>query len=100
MDSEPLKLDRIRVQTARMLEVYALLRSEIEVEGALLLSPQDLQRLSRAIAAIRTNMLQLQELLLARREETTAQSEAHEVDEILQAVLRWVQEDSATDLPG
>ncbi|MEW6753489.1 MAG: hypothetical protein AB1505_21270 [Candidatus Latescibacterota bacterium] len=93
MRPEPLRLDRIRVQTARMLEVYSLLRCELENNRLLAPSGEVLERLHRAITTIRANMRVLQEYLLACREDSAAGCEAQEVDGILQAVLRWVREE-------
>lgn len=96
MPAPPLRLDRIRVQTARMVEIYALLQRDLEEATHLHLSPEDRNRLTLAIDTIEANMRQLLECLVAYQEETAHdQAEATELGEILDSVLRWVQENGA-----
>ena len=66
-------LDSIRVQTARMLEIYALLRRQLK-EGNIHLPPEKYEQLSAAIRTITTNMLQLQSFHAAKLEEQTSAS--------------------------
>lgn len=94
MAHTPLRLDRIRVQTARMLEIYALLRRELNEGTGLRLSTGDLGGLQNAIEAIEANMRQLQAAVIAYQEECSAPDpEARELEEILDAVLKWAQEE-------
>lgn len=92
----PLKLDRIRVQTARMVEIYALLQRDLEEATHLHLSPEDRNRLTSAIDIIEANMRDLLACLVAYQEENAPDGvEATELGEILDSVLRWVQENGA-----
>ena len=99
----------IRVQTARMLEIYSLLRRELEGGNRLGLSRASRARLESAIGTIATNMRQLAALLAAATETPSAApagvpraadielpgmgrmdaAEARELEEILDAVLKW-----------
>ena len=90
MERPRIKLDCIRVQTARMMEIYALLQGEIEKNADLGLTAQTRAQLDHAIATIDANMRQLQELLAAYQEENSPEAEeAPELEEILEAVLQW-----------
>jgi hypothetical protein len=90
MERPRIKLDCIRVQTARMMEIYALLQGEIEKNADLGLTAQTRAQLDHAIATIHANMRQLQELLAAYQEENSPEAEeARELEEILEAVLQW-----------
>ena len=91
MDSPILKLDTIRVQTARMMEIYALLRGELEKNTLLLTSPEERKQLDASIAAIRTNMRQLLDALVAyqQQQDDIHENEARELEELLHAVLEW-----------
>ena len=110
------KLDSIRIQTARMLEIYSLLRTQIE-RGDLRLSSAELSRLNGAIHTIVGNMRTLQAQFVdttslapegANAESAsspqspfqedpsppvlalvTNEMEAKELDEIVNAVLEW-----------
>ena len=90
------KLSGIRVQMARMLEIYSLLRGQIE-GNQLGLSAGDRQRLQSGIDTIASNMRDLLTVLTQQKEETSAAvksgdadiSEAQELEEILDAVLKW-----------
>lgn len=94
MSSSTLGLDRIKVQTARMLEIYALLQKELKENTHLSLSAEDQDHLSQAIATVEANMRQLQAYFIACREESSqADPEVRELEEILNAVLSWVQEE-------
>ena len=89
----PPRLDRIKVQTARMLEMYTLLKQEIQENSSFSLAPQDLDRLSRAIATIEANMRQLQVYFSRHREQSSSiASETDELEDLLKEVLDWVQE--------
>ena len=93
MESFLPELARIRVQTARMMEIYALLQSELKENGNLSLSESDRTQLHRAIATIESNMRQLQAYIVARQEETSSShGETRELEEILEAVLKWQME--------
>ena len=90
MERPRIKLDCIRVQTARMMEIYALLQGEIEKNADLGLTDQTRVQLDHAIATIHANMRQLQELLAAYQGENSPEAEeARELEEILEAVLQW-----------
>ena len=90
MERPRIKLDCIRVQTASMMEIYALLQGEIEKNADLGLTAQTRAQLDHAIATIHANMRQLQELLAAYQEENSPEAEeARELEEILEAVLQW-----------
>ena len=90
------KLSGIRVQMARMLEIYSLLRGQIE-GNQLGLSAGERQRLQSGIDTIASNMRDLLTVLTQQKEETSAAvksgdadiSEAQELEEILDAVLMW-----------
>jgi len=99
------KLDGIRVQTARMLEIYSLLRSELEGSGMIDMPLSARSMLQQAVDTIADNMAQLAAHLAAMMETPSAvhedgsvdypgigrvvPSEAHELEEILDAVLKW-----------
>lgn len=107
----PYKLDRIRVQTARMVEIYSLLRRELEGSERIGLSPHDRRRLQHAVDTIAANMSQLLTQLAVDREHPSATApaatpddlpavvypglghldggEARKLEEILDAVLKW-----------
>ncbi len=91
MDSPKLKLDTIRVQTARMMEIYALLRGELEKNTLLLTSPEERTQLNTSIAIIRTNMRQLLDALAVyqQQQDDVSANEARKFEELLQAVLEW-----------
>jgi hypothetical protein len=74
------KLDSIRIQTARMLEIYALLRRQLK-EGNIHLPPEKYDQLSGAIRTIAKNMLQLQSYHAAHKpeEQTSSGTEREEV---------------------
>ncbi len=87
MESPPIRLDRIRVQTARMMEIYSLLHGELEKNTHLISSPD---QLGRAIDTIRANMRQLlQALTDYLHQNDVEKDEAQELEEILNAVLEW-----------
>lgn len=82
------RIDRIKIQTARMLEVYSLLQNELERSEQLGVSADDRQHLSLAIDTIAGSMRQLQDhfsLLL----EQNSSPRPKNIDEILDAVLKW-----------
>ena len=94
MHSPAIKLDAIRVQTARMMEIYALLKSELEKNTLFLSAPDARAQLDASIDTIRTNMKQLLAVLVAQQEqwdekESGDDSEARELEELLEAVLEW-----------
>ena len=64
-------LERIRVQTARMLEIYSLIRGELEKGSESLLPARKRQELNRAIDTIAVNMKQLQTYFTADMEESS-----------------------------
>ncbi len=74
------KLDSIRIQTARMLEIYALLRRQLK-EGNIHLPPEKHEQLSGVIRTIAKNMLQLQSYHIPHqpKEETSSRTEREEV---------------------
>jgi len=101
-------LDRVRVQTARMLEIYALLRGELD-GGGLRLTPSQREQLTQAIWTIAGNMEELQAYLATYREDNSAPNsesppaavspragdqpgEGEDLDELLAVVLKWVTE--------
>ena len=92
-----IKLDSIRVQTARMMEIYTLLQGELEKNSGLGLTKQTRGQLDHAIATIDANMRQILDLLTAYQEENSlAAEEVEELEElegILEAVLAWHNED-------
>jgi len=90
MSSATPNLDRIKVQTARMVEIYALLQKEIADNKALSVSTEDQQLLKMAIGTVETNMRQIQEYFAQHREENSpANEETQELEEIVNAVLEW-----------
>lgn len=90
MERPRIKFDCIRVQTARMMEIYALLQGEFEKNTGLGLTAQTRAQLDHAIATIYANMRQLLEILAAYQEENSPEAEeARELEEILEAVLQW-----------
>lgn len=80
-------VDRIAVQTARMLEIYALLQGELERNQRLAISPEDRRHLARSIDTIAASMRQLQEYFARQPEDTSPPPK--NIDEILDAVLKW-----------
>ncbi len=87
----------IRVQMARMLEIYSLLKGQLAT-GQLGLSAAEHQRLQSGIDTIASNMRDLLTYLTQQKEDTSAaiakgesvdESEAKELEEILDAVLKW-----------
>lgn len=82
------RIDRIKIQTARMLEVYALLQSELERSEQLGISADDRQHLSLAIDTIASSMRQLQDHFSPPSEDNSSPRPKN-IDEILDAVLKW-----------
>ena len=83
-------LDRIRVQTARMMEMYGLLQRDLEKSQGNALKPEDRLLLSTAIASIEANMRQLLAHFAAAREQSSQEpAEAQELEELVNAVLEW-----------
>ena len=83
-------LDRIKVQTARMVEIYALLQKEIANNKALSVSTEDQQLLRKAIGNVETNMRQIQEYFAQHKAENSSDNgETQELEEIVTAVLEW-----------
>jgi hypothetical protein len=90
MSSATSSLDRIKVQTARMVEMYGLLQREIANSEALSVPPEEQQLLRQAIGTIETNMRQIQAYFAQYQEENSPVSaEARELEEIVNAVLEW-----------
>ena len=90
MERPRIKFDCIRVQTARMMEIYALLQGEFKKNTGLGLTAQTRAQLDHAIATIYANMRQLLEILTTYQEENSPEAEeARELEEILEAVLQW-----------
>ena len=101
------RLERIRVQTARMLEIYSLIRGELEKGRESLLPAREREELNRAIDTIAVNMQQLQTYFTAEMEESSPaavscqsgdakrhrrqslQEKATELDQLVDAVLKW-----------
>ena len=94
MHEPAIKLDAIRVQTARMMEIYALLKNELEKNTLLLPSEETRAQLDSAIYTIRTNMGQLLNTLITYQEQLdyadeNASAEAGELENLLAAVIEW-----------
>ena len=90
MSSTGLNLKGIKVQTARMVEIYALLQKEIANNEALAVSTEDQQLLRKAIATVANNMRQIQEYFAQHKEENSPDNEeTQELEEIVTAVLEW-----------
>lgn len=103
--STPNKLARVRVQTARMLEIYSLLRDELGGANKIGMQSKERRRLQRAVDTIAANMAQLAAQLAAATETPSAihqdgsvdypgigrvdPTEARELEEILDEVLKW-----------
>ena len=86
-------LDRIRVQTARMMEMYGLLQRDLEKGQGTALKPTDRLLLNTAIASIEANMRQILAYFAADQEQTThVATEAQELEELVNAVLEWCSE--------
>ena len=94
MHEPAIKLDTIRVQTARMMEIYALLKNELEKNTLLLPSEKTRTQLDSAIETIRANMGQLLNTLITYQKQLDSadeneSAEAGELEELLTAVLEW-----------
>ncbi len=90
MTSPPPSLDRIKVQTARMMEIYGLLQRDLENNKGLSLSPDEQHLLNQAVATIEANMRQIQAYFAQCQEENSSSAaEARELEEIVNAVLDW-----------
>ncbi|MBT3345286.1 MAG: hypothetical protein HN712_14275 [Gemmatimonadetes bacterium] len=96
-------LNGIRVQMARMLEIYSLLRAQLTT-NQMGLSAAERQRLQSGVDTIATNMRDLLALLTLQKEDPSAAGkhttayeglgeldghETEELEEILDAVLKW-----------
>ena len=86
--SQKQRIDRIKIQTARMLEVYSLLQLELENSQKLGISAEDRQQLTQSIDTIAGSMRQLQEHF-AEQSEDSSSPRPKNIDEILEAVLKW-----------
>lgn len=109
-------LDRVRVQAARMLEIYALLQGELD-GGGIRIPPAQREQLTQAIRTIAGNMQELQAYLAVAREDssgTPAESTPTpisrdgtrsktgaagvppsgdaDLDDLMETVLKWVTE--------
>ena len=97
MERPHIQLDSIRVQTARMMEIYALLRGELEKNSGLELTDQTRNQLDYAIATIHANMRNIQDLITTYQEENSLEAEEleelEELEGILEAVLAWHNEE-------
>ena len=94
MHEPAIKLNAIRVQTARMMEIYALLKNELEKNTLLLPSEETRAQFDSAIETIRANMGQLLNTLITYQEQLDAadeneSAETGELEELLTAVLEW-----------
>ena len=90
MSSTGLNLKGIKVQTARMVEIYALLQKEIANNEALAVSTENQQLLRKAIGTVENNMRQIQEYFAQQKEENSSDNEeTQELEEIVTAVLEW-----------
>tara|TARA_Y100001978_G_scaffold95872_1_gene85927 strand:- start:2253 stop:2510 length:258 start_codon:yes stop_codon:yes gene_type:complete len=77
-----------------MMEIYALLKNELEKNTLLLPSEETRVQLDFAIDTIRANMEQLLNTLIAYQEQLDSadeneSAEAGELEELLAAVLEW-----------
>ena len=94
MHEPAIKLDAIRIQTARMMEIYALLKNELGKNTLLLPSKETRAQLDSAIDTIRVNMEQLLNTLITYQDQLDSadengSAEAGELEELLTAVLEW-----------
>tara|TARA_B100001094_G_scaffold300928_1_gene326784 strand:+ start:766 stop:1050 length:285 start_codon:yes stop_codon:yes gene_type:complete len=89
MKSNPIDLDKIRVQTARMMEIYSLLHNELDNNTQNISSTLERQKLANAIETIRDNMLKTLEALSALQKQSQNTSEQIELEELLNSVLEW-----------
>ena len=90
--SQKQRIDRIKIQTARMLEVYSLLQFELENSQKLGISAEHRQQLTQSIDTIAGSMRQLQEHFAQAPEDNSAPRPKN-IDEILEAVLKWQMDD-------
>ena len=94
MTPSPRKLDKIKIQTARMLEIYALLQKELNEATGLSISGAQRAQLNMAVEKIEANMKQLQVQFAKQQEDSSeAREELEELDQILNAVLQWHMEE-------
>ena len=94
MTPSPRKLDQIKIQTARMLEIYALLQKELNDGTGLSLSGAQRAQLNMAVEKIEANMKQLQVQFAKQQEDSSeTREELEELDQILNAVLQWHMEE-------
>ena len=111
-------LDRVRVQTARMLELYSLVRRELEKGNDSPLSANERAGLSRAIESIAQSMRQLQTYFASETEQNSPievnpnpgdkmrlpdpenlREQAAELDQLVDAVLKWKMSEASYALP-
>lgn len=94
MNPPPRNMHQIKIQTARMLEIYALLQKELDEATGLSLSTDQRAQLNIAVDKIEANMRALQVHFAQRQEESSeAREDLEELDEILNAVLKWHMEE-------
>lgn len=90
MSANPPNLDRIKVQTARMLEIYDLLQGKIANNAQLNVPDGEQNMLRETVRTVEKNMLQIQEFFAEYQEENApVGSEAQELEEIVNSVLEW-----------
>ena len=94
MHEPAIKLNAIRVQTARMMAIYALLKKELEKNTLLLPSEETRAQFDSAIETIRANMGQLLNTLITYHGQLDSadeneSAETGELEELLTAVLEW-----------
>ena len=113
MSPESPNLDRLRIQTARMKEIFALLRLQLDASG-LRLTDQQRRQLAHAIGTIARNMEEVEAHFTALPEDTSSATSGpaeartaspaagpqglppaaapEDIDGLLEAVLKWVME--------
>ena len=103
MQEPAIKLDAIRIQTARMMEIYALLKNELEKNTLLMPSEETRAQLDSAIETIRANMGQLLNTLITYQEQldSTDENESAEAGEpnITHAFSDWHTANARNDFP-
>lgn len=113
MSPESPNLDRLRIQTARMKEIFALLRHQLEA-SSLRLTDQQRDQLAHAIGTIARNVEEMQAHFARLQEDSSplaaeatgtwaagepagfggppGMATPEDIDGLLDAVLKWVME--------
>ena len=89
MAHHPDRLTPIRVKTAKMLELHALLQEELDHVQALDIPPHERDKLNRAISTLATAMREIEANFAQNGKINAPSPAANELDQLVDALLRF-----------